>query len=298
MIHILYWIIAKLLKPRKVQQWSDDVGVSILLGHEFVTMAIYTLFSFFYVMRKNFPVYIVEDGSLTRDDINLFNRLFTVKIESVKTRNRRMKKTLLGHAPALDYRFSYDDPHRLKLDALLLSPFAKTVYLDCDVLFLHKPEEMIEWINSDSDTALYIAHDWRRVGRSSIPDFQHSFRVLLQKYYGFDKCSGLNTGLFCVSSKQVVNLNEFDDVCVFFHQLAYDRLAPSHEDLLTILFAKHPDLVRLLPMEKYLVAPFLVDYDQGYKNAVCIHYCNRSKPHFYRDAVKLALKTQLFQNVT
>lgn len=269
------------------------------MGHSTVSFSIYSLQSFFYHSSVSLPVFIIDDGTLTREDTTLLQRLFTVTVIGLSDADRQLKKRVMKFPSIRSYLFQ-ENPclYKYVIAALLLPPFERVIFLEGDILFWSVPWEVRAWIAGKETSVLVMEHEWKRVQDHLIPDTVHALRVSLAKVFGGSYHFGLNSGFICLDSKKRVDLPALEKIFSVFNAMAYKNDWSSIESMLMLLFGTK-NFLRILPPKKYLVAPFEIDYERGFTPSVtCIHYAARSKPWFMADAMKIARQTRLFRAPT
>jgi lipopolysaccharide biosynthesis glycosyltransferase len=274
----------------------NDVGMVTLLCHEHVGFYIFCLTSFFYTTGLQLPVYILDDGSLTKDDISLLNSHFNVMIETRESCDAKLKQQAKKYPFVYNQIFGSNVHHMMfrKIIAILASPYPRCIYTDSDLLFLKRPTEIRDWIIQKQTAFLYTAHNCEREYKNTYPlvfYIEHNFRKLLKKVTKIDFDTSFNSGLLCIPDTSHFNFSRCNTCVKILFKNYVNEIITMDEITLSVLFA-NTHAVRL-PTETYRVAPFLVDYKKT-EQTICIHYAAESKIHFVPDAVKLAIQTKLF----
>ncbi len=147
-IRVLLYIFIPLLHFPSVKTSYGKVGMTTLLCHRDVPYFFYSLASFWFFLKERLPVYVVDDGTLSRFDKWLIRFFLHLDINSVTEVDKHAAKYLKPYQMLYQFRFDNDSPIlRKKIDAILLSPFKKSIYFDSDILFFNFPAEVFTWIN-------------------------------------------------------------------------------------------------------------------------------------------------------
>lgn len=228
------------LATRPVETGLDapHFEIHMLLGHRHVGMALWAVKSFLAACDKRFAVVLHEDGSLTNDDIRVLeSHLLGVRIVRKVVADAEMDGPLRTYPNCHDYRYAnkQHSDHRhavaynMHIFAVRLFDFnfysqaTKRMFLDADVLFFRRPDEIMQWIDNPADErSLYSVeayeptHDW--LGRTVFQRKEATF----------------NAGLICLhgpSSYNLALLNDWIgenkhrmDLAPTFEQSAYRHL--------------------------------------------------------------------------
>ncbi len=275
---------------------STNTGVCTLLCHKDVNQLIYALMSFFYYLGEDLPIFIIDDGTLTKNDRHKLKRFFKITIEPKKTSDLKMSRLIKKYKNFYTYRFNESKSfYKKKFDAILLCPFDHFIYLDSDVLFFKKPREIVSWLRGTKQVILYTVHDQDLIQNTNLVDHEFFFRSLLSKYLHYPVNNSFNSCLLCAPKKRIVNLSDLDSIFALFNDISYS-LAPSAEETALSIIVSRQNKRTLLDAKKYLVCPYTIDYLSKLSvQTTYLHYCCESKVFFQKDAVKLAMKTRFFR---
>jgi len=227
--------------------------IHMLLGHRHVGMTLWAAKSFLFACNRRFAVVLHEDGSLTSEDINILEEhLRGVRIIRKSVADEEMDEKLRAYPNCHDYRYAnkLHSDHRnagynMHIFAVRLFDFnfysqaTKRMFLDADILFFRRPDEILNWIENDTDhRSLYSvesytpSHDW--LGR------------LIFK----PKEPTLNAGLICLDESSTYDLNLLDtwiadnkhrmDLAPTFEQSAYRYLITRQPGLGAALSEDYP----------------------------------------------------------
>lgn len=285
------------LPSSKTDEKENLVGVTTLLCHRDVNMCIYSLTSFFYGMKKSFPVFIIDDGSLTKLDKKKLARFFTVIIPSQRWCEDQMKIILKEYPSFREFRFSskfFSNVMRKKFDAFFLNPFKRFIYLDADILFYQKPNQILDWLSSEENVGLYSIHKWKDKMKTD-DDFAMIIRRLLRKFFS-STASHLyfSCGMIGFPNKKCLNLNFLDRIFKLIIEVKYAKYYPAEEDSLIVLFSKIKS--KILPAKEYLNLWLSWQYNVDLLgNINSLHYAGEVKPKFKKDAILLVIKNRFFR---
>lgn len=267
---------------------DPTVGVVSLLCHQDVAKYIYTIYSFFYQLHFQLPLYIVDDGTLTQKDKDNLRMRFTVHIDDVQVNQTNIARMYQFYPYLFRNRFKSDSHiYKMKIDALVLSPFQRTILMDSDVLFFHKPKTLIKWIESNSNEILHFIHKKKTIHKGIFTSqLELTCRILLKKYAYPHMNVDFNSGLVCIPNTSIIDLRVLNSIFKTFFSLEIEEdLIVTEEIALSILCGVHPKC-KALDAKKYVVSALDVDYLPLFRNsAVCIHYAAATTDRFYKDAI-------------
>ena len=287
-----------LFRSKKTSVKSSRIGICTLLCHRDINLFIYNLMSFFYQIKKNLPVYVVDDGTLTPKDIRKLHKYFTVIYESSPSSEKKMAKILKGYTNIYTFRFDRDACIlRKKLDAIFLNPYSRFIYLDADLLCYNYPQEIVRWLDSDSKTVLYTGHlpypkDFYNNPRALM---EHCCRLLFNERFSCPIDPTFNSGFLCIPGKDAIGYQRLDEVLKFFYKTYFAYIVVAEETALYLSFDYQH--AKKLPLVKYVSIWDLQEYLKCFSEKITIlHYSGAAKYFKFRlDAVKLALKNNLFR---
>ncbi len=282
------------LLPKHRHTEDDNVGITTLLHHDAVDMFLYSLSSLFYFLGRNLSIFAVEDGSITTRDKKKISRYFNITFLDKSSADRKIKKITSKYTNFLKYRLAdTSDVTKRKFDAILLSPFHKFLYIEPDILFFRRPEEIIKWFNENSDKFLYLKHDRKLLDSNNREDLDYSYRQLLNEEKFRMTDVNFNSGLLGISTANKINLNMLDNVFKYFNRNGYAKTHCSEETALSIVFKDVRN--KKLSGLQYICPTRIDEYLSGLTvQTKMIHYIYETKTFFERDAIKLMLKYNCF----
>jgi hypothetical protein len=293
------------IPAKKCDSEKIDVGISALLSHANVDRFICAAASCFYFLGMNLPIFIIDDGTLTSNDITRISNLFTVTFD--RSSSKKMQRLIKEFKYFSKYRFNSETPYNnKKFDALLLQNFKKTIYLDDSILFFSKPHEILNFIETSSRTILYNSRP-----KNSHLEFPfllqnelHSIRKLLYELVHSNSIDSanlstyFNSGLLCIPSQRVISLKELDKIFKVFEEIYFEKDLLAEEIALFLLFDH--SIARSLPTKKYCVVSEWGEYCSiNFSQVVAIHYTSGEavKNRNISDAIKLLLKCNFFKMI-
>lgn len=299
MINIFHQLFFHLLmqnfEPKKVIV-DNTIGVTTLLCHHHIPLFIYSAMSLFYQLGYSLPIYVVDDGSLTKSDKQLLQNFFTATIDSSQVCEKKMHILLKKYSDFSKYRFDPRTPNaKKKFDAYLLHPFSRFIYIDADILFYKKPTEIVSWIVSKNPVPLYTSYYDSHQESANNADTEVSFRKLLYKYLSINNMQiYFSSGLLCVPHQVVFEIRQLNQIFKLFFELSYSRMWLTEEHAASIIFAVSGALC--LPSQKYYNMWLSQHYNRvPLQHVTSLHYAYETKKFFTRDAINLALQSNYFR---
>lgn len=277
---------------------SNDLGMTTLLCHRDVWRAMYCWSSLFYYLGYSLPIYIADDGSLTEHDKDILRRKFRVVIEEVGNREKRAKIVFSRYKYIYKFRFNEDAPVlRKKLDAFFLHPFKRSIYIDADVLFLSRPNRIIDWIRNNERTYLYsICGSSFRNKNNNEQTLIHIFRRLLYKYLHSSIDPYFSSGFLCFGSKDNSLLKILEKKLCSLYEVEYFTDWLTEETAMSLLFDQMNAVC--LKSTQYIniwlntQLKAITNY-----NPVFIHFAYETKKYFGVHVLRLLAKTSMFTNL-
>jgi hypothetical protein len=277
---------------------AGNVGIVTLLCHRDVHRYIYAINSLFYYLGNPLPLYVVDDGTLTKADIALLHRYFTVRIEEAASASRKIAKVLAPYQPLFDFRFSETTGvFKKKLDAYFLSPFRRYIYLDSDILFFREPGEINRWLTKNTDTVLYTLRreDITTNANREAVITQYAFRKLLYRSINSKTHPLFIAGFLCIPDKRVLSPETLNKSIRILYRYSYERAALAEET--AVAMSLDQKLVRYLPIDTYVNINCRKEYAWAHslQNKVFIHYSGIMKIVWFEvDALILLWRTRFF----
>lgn len=301
------WTLEKIFRlilkftPTIVLPPGGATGIATIVHHDHVQLITIALKSFFYYSGVILPVFLVDDGSLTRKDYVLLQSNF--KNILIKHRARAAKeivRILKGYPYCLRYRKEKNMEFRIHnkklFDPILLSPFTKVILLDADVIFFNVPKEILNWIYTNEAADLHMSYD------KTYMDKEKHWGVLgtkiLAKIWDSPLTLYFNSGLYCVTKKNII-LKHYEKYLKRFYlmniqdELIGDQFFQSM-NISENLKQRPSYRIRTLPSDLYVV---LVDMETRKKlfQNICVHYHAELKRFFPGDAIALLQRTYFFR---
>ena len=291
---IILGLIILLLKKKGVKIANNDVGVACLLCKRDVNMFILSLKSLFYFLDTELPVYIIDDGTLTKRDKVKIKKYFYAEIVSKEKSDRKMEKVIKGFRYFRDIRFNKESAiYKYKFDLIFSSKFNQTILIDPDIIFQKKPTEIIKWIESKSKDIFYTVHDDSLFKSGYSPEY--SFRTLLFKYLKTKMSGGFSSGLLLLPRIDRRILKKMDLISKLISEVYWSKSDNIDEVLLSALFSQLNN-AKALPKEKYYIMAFEEQYSkEKERKATLIHYGHQTTSKFYNMAFKLISSTNFFK---
>lgn len=235
---------ARTTRPVQTGVDAPQFEIHMLLGHRHVGMALWAVKSFLHACGRRFAVVLHEDGSLTADDIDvLSHHLIGVKIVRKSVADAEMDDWLRAYPNCHDYRYAQkkhsdhrNTAYNMHIFAVRLFDFnfysraTKRMFLDADILFFRRPDEILHWIDEESDhRSLYSVEAY-------VPSHDRMGHwVFLPKEPTF------NAGLICLHGPASYDLGLLDtwigenkhrmDLAPTFEQSAYRHLITRSSEL-------------------------------------------------------------------
>jgi hypothetical protein len=293
----------KVFKGQKLSNFrkNNDFGICSMVSHDFVDMFILNISSFQYFTSMCFPVYLINDGSLTNTDKKKLKDHLNVTI--VSTHQSGNKMMVLARKYKNIGRFRFDSKAfilRYKLDAIFTNPFKKFIYLDSDILFFRKPNEIIDWIIRKPNKSLYTAHIPYKMDMFSYNHdwIIHSYRVLYVERFNYSIDPTFNSGMLCVHSSRDIDLKKVDEMFKFLYHdfFAHHFIAEETAMMTLINHLKY----KKLPVDKYMNIWCYEEYAKRDVNKLTsMHYAGDTKKIYWGwDVVKLVINTNFFNKKT
>lgn len=160
------WLFRSVLATRPIEtDPSSSVGVHSAVPHRYI-LAYLTAIKSFLRFEAGVAVYVHDDGSLTEDDKSLVRvHVPGATIVERAAADARFEREI-GDAFLSQVRRSYTSYLKL-FDPTLISDKKKIIIVDTDVLFLHRPAEVIDWIESGKGAWFHQARSWRGAKKAS-----------------------------------------------------------------------------------------------------------------------------------
>jgi hypothetical protein len=264
-----YFTVDRILQARLPEcVGSEMVPLHLVTGKDYWRMGLWMLASFFYVTGQAWPVVVHDDGSCDSQALNGIARVVpSAQILRRREADRLMHKKLKLWPNTLELRNEL--PLALKLlDVALLGTAERRLILDCDMLFMNRPGEILEWVEDNTKPDLFL-EDIRDA--SAVPP--ETFREEL----GFLPIRCLNSGL-CAIHTDLVDLELIETAIVKTALLQAPRRWTVEQTLFAVLAANRPS--RLLP-PSYMVSARA----PASQNTIMRHYIGEVRQQFYGEGL-------------
>jgi len=134
---------------------NPDISVHLLVSSKTWHAGLLAAISFEFFTERHWNLFIHEDGSLCDKAKQRIEKVLPgVHFISRKQGEEKVKQALANYPVCLAHRAT----HNLFLkffDIPLFAPGERFIFLDSDVLFYAKPEEIIDWADSGNDSFFY-----------------------------------------------------------------------------------------------------------------------------------------------
>lgn len=275
---------------------KGSCGVVTLVSKDYVEMSIVSLQSFFFHLERKLPCTIIDDGSLTKKDYLLIKKFLPgIKMLSAsKYKNNTLKK-LNNYENCYRYRNSnLKEKFNVKLfDPFINNDYEKIIYLDCDILFINKPKEITDWIDSNKKISLYASeYGYGEKENSALdPNWKIILKMFSNKYKKPQHLT-FNSGFFCVN-KDLFDLKKMDKILSYMYEVDLAETWTTEQLTLSCLIADK-NSKNVNPLYLHLTR-FVLPKNRILENARFLHFAYKSKPHFYKFATLELIKNNFFK---
>ena len=235
---------------------------------------------------KNTPIYLHDDGSLTDMDKSLLLDIDNIIFIDRKWADKEIEQYIKDYPNCMSYRLGASKInlwHKIKsFDYFFFSKTKRVLGLDTDLLFMRKPQDVIDYITSD--TPFYF------------PDVQSSYSFNEPKNE-VPVYKNVNTGLIYIPSEKYYNL---DDLEFALSNLVRDNINyfPSwiEQSAFAHMFYKNGEYVSL-SVDKYRI-PYFQPVD--IELVECLHFVSypavRDTYQEYMDYLKFDNGSLIYKN--
>lgn len=287
----------RFFNPHKAD-WGS-YGVTMLLCRSDVLTAIYSLQSLFYHLGYALPVYIISDGSLKTSDIRTLTRLFNAHIVLRENILHAMRRKYPKERLLLRY---LHDPgahiKRLKLAALLLSPFRKTIFLESDVLFTNTPREIKSFLRSSGNFYGSIHPDTYTLLEKKKQHMDFLLRRVLY-YRAGTKSDYLFNGSVLLVQKSLITgrtLRILSSALELAYAVDYHKTYYFEDALLSVIFTSRNS--RSLPPARFATILMEIDRRRIKKRKhtpASIHVTTPMRSYLYHQSLSELFTTRFFR---
>ena len=250
--------------------------VWFLTGARFWYQTAFCAWSLAHHSQRDLVLNLVDDGSLRLEQEQHLRRLF----HSGVTRWKHEVATELdqhlpvSRFPVLRQRWS-DYINIRKLTNIHLGSSGTKLVLDSDMLFFHRPDELLAWWDQPNGPCLMV---------DCVESYGYS-RELMEELAGAPIPPLLNVGI-CGLASELINWEELEHWC----QILVEREGTSYfleQALVAMLAARSSPTV--MPRSSYITFPTRQQTLAG--EGVLQHYVADSKPWYFGEAWRLIVKT-------
>lgn len=173
-----------------------DLEIRVLVGNRDIEMCLNMINSLRkYNEFKHIPIFFHSDGSLETDSINGLDNAFIVEKEYA---DNKILEYIDEYKSCKQYRFEKNklfNLTKMKLfDLYFLSKTKNILIIDSDILFINKPESIIDLINKS--TPFYF------------PDFQNAYSFC--KSSKVNVLEKVNVGIIYIPSKEYYDIDSIE----------------------------------------------------------------------------------------
>ncbi len=285
--------IVELSKKKTSNFPQTKVGISMLLCHKDVHLALLCLSTLTYFSETRFPIFILDDGSLTKLDCELLKKFFDCNIMYRKEANifeKDIKKTSPYFYKLLKLKSAH--AYKYKLELLFLSPFKKFIILDADILFFSKPKEVLRWINSKKFSFIYtdLGLECYRHMQKEIHNVFLVKKLLYKNINKSKKFSNVVSAVVGIPNKHRITIRNIEKFLKKTSDLNMLNFIYLEEMVIWDLMASYPNS-RISP-EKYYTYIWQI-HKFTTKNRVMIHFLGNTKVKMVFHGLCLLLKITL-----
>lgn len=271
------------------------------IGHIHLWMYLVMIKSFIFYTSRQFRIVIIDDGSLTRYDIQMLKQhIFDCHIIS---RGAAEKAVLafLSKYPFCKQYYQENQPtlfihNKTLFETLLLHKQNRFIALDADIIFFHKPQTILQWISKRMENTLALSFEpsyaqnelrWGRLVLRALSTLWHS-----------DVPTLFNDGILC-STRQAYTLPIIEN-CLK-HVIYPMKLQGQWLSIIVLhaaIFAsryKSSTPLKFLDWESYRIATRLnIKIHNNPHDHTAIHYIAENKKYWPASALALLIKTRMF----
>lgn len=284
------------LTPKIIASKFGDVGITTIIRHKNTDMLIFSIKSFFYYSQLNLPVNVIDDGTLTSKDVKkIKSNIQNVIVRKRKDNDKKIIKFIKNYKFCLKYRSEmYQEKFYVKLfDPIILPRFSKTIYMDCDILFLNKPSEIISWTRSRKIYGLYATE--YRFDKNTPFGPSYEWKIIEKMFaeaISPKSPQGFNSGLLCLNNSSY-DLKRIDSILEYIYKVGLEESWTPEQYSFGVLFTEMKS--RNLK-EKYIhITQGELKLKKDPFSYTCIHFAFNAKHNYFDIAFKLALRTFFFR---
>lgn len=280
-MRVLNELTPKLKVPKK-----NKHGVVTYTTHGHAERLVFSLKSFYHFLGYSLPTVVVGDGRLSPGDVKYIeSHIQNVRVLRKSSNDKIVADLLKKYKYCFKYRFEkLGERFNIKLfDPFLLTGYAKTIYLDDDIIFLNKPKEILRWLSSERKYSLFASEGF--VG--SLPQEWSAVEKMFAFAAGRSLPQRFNSGFVCIN-KSDYKLARINRILRYTYLFGLERSwTPEQYSLgISIGESKNVDL-----KENYI---HLTGKSDGHLKdpfgKVFLHFAFKSKPLYCKYALLILLK--------
>lgn len=292
-MNIARWILGLLIlkiQPIGLPNPPSSTGICTLLCHDHVFLFLSNILSLKFFGGIVLPITIVDDGTLTQWDMSLLsNKLKNCVIISRNDADTRIPTLLTKHPFSLKYWRETDRTlfahHRKLFEPFLLSDYKKYIILDADILFFHPPKKINSWLNSGTNTTLFMTYPLSYIDKHNIIS-THTIKAIGQ-LYNLPMNAYFNSGIVC-TYRNTYNLAMIEKGLKMIYALSLETQWFGEQLTLSAVFSNNRKTATPLPSDRYVVLTDSKRHDDS--STICIHYHSHYKDKMVYQSINLAMK--------
>lgn len=269
-----YSLLIKLLLGKKVKSnYKSNIQIISITSHGDFLMLITALKSFLYYSNIECMITVVDDGTLRSIDF-LFLSYMIRDVQLI--RNGQIHKIIEKKLGIDDILYTHkNSPFLLKkLSLHLLSKKRKVLLLDSDLIFLNKPDEIIDWSHGVYDE-IYM--------RDVINSYILS-DVETRHYFGTKPIQRLNSGVIGILKKDL-NITLLRRLAHMYFKEFYTTRTPHFQIYFAILFSRIKRKRKISPLsDAYKIPSEGISSNQ---KITCFHFTSIYRHLYHQVAFKI-----------
>jgi hypothetical protein len=246
-----------------------------LTGAQFWFQTVFCAWSFARHTGGTVSLHLADDGSLRRDHVEQFHRIFgTVEIADCIGARSQLDDVLPAVAFPTLHRLWHEYVHIRKLISVHVGSTGPKLVLDSDMLFFRNPRLLTTWLSGSGDTLLHMQDCAEQYGYP---------RATLARLAGRDLPEGVNVGI-CGLRSEWLDWNEIEAICSDLIR-SYGMSYYLEQALIALVASRYR--CTAAPSQDYITWPSRQQVRS--KVGILHHYVAHSKPYYFGSAWKLCL---------
>lgn len=269
-------------QSRRIHRWRNPsvsmpleaVPIHVLAGAEQFHMALWMLASFVHHTKRNWEIFLHDDGSLPADASATAAKMGLSVRHITKVQADNMIRATLQPYPACLRHYEAFFMAQKFYGPLVFSSSEKQFVLDTDILYFSFPSELMRWVEAP-DGEMWFNRDLSET--CQLP------AQACRDQLGFDLWPEVNAGLSCIHNPSV----RLKDTERFLEQIELHHSADQWmlEQTLYALHASQNNKGGILPPQYELsVSP------SRRPDAVCRHYVGAVRDQFFTEGIREVAK--------